>query len=199
MKKTPLIVGICLIAGILIGYFSYQLPWLLAQNDVQKNLISFYQLALPGDTAEIASLKQQSGIYDVLVKLTAPDGTISYQEAFVTLDGKYMQTADSTIVLPNSITQIQKQKDFVGCLYNKGLRIYGIANQTLQGGSATLLQLNVVGSIYSPSLFISCEGSAVQNCINSNISVVPSVKYGETIQPGVQPLNWFANITGCAL
>lgn len=196
-KKTPIWVGVVLIVGILIGYFTMSIPYYLTKATIENNVKTFYELIYPGGTADVVSLDEQSGVYHAFVKLNY-GGQITYQELFVTKDGKLLTTSDSTILLQNSITQIEKQKSFIQCLQNKGVKIYGISNQTAPGGSSTLLQLNVLGTIYSPQLFVSCDGTQVLNCVNANISVVPSIVIGSTVTPGVQPINWFVNNTGCS-
>jgi hypothetical protein len=144
------------------------------------------------------SLNEQSGVYRILVKINS-GGTISYQEGYITKDGKLLSMSDSTILVESSIDQVEKQKDFVNCLYDKGVRIFGVSNQTTQGGVATIYQLNILGRIYSPKLFVSCDGQFVQQCINAGISQVPSIVLGGNIDPGIKTVEWFQTKTGCKL
>ena len=194
----PLMFGVLLIVGIFIGYFAQNVSYYLSRPEIEQKVKSFYELISPGTTAEVMSLKEESGVYKLFVKVSSTAG-VSYQEVYVTKDGKLLSTADSTILVENSIKQVETQKNFVNCLYDKGVRIYGITNQTIQGGVATILQLNILGRIYSPKLFVSCDGQLAQQCINAGVSQVPSVIVGNQIEPGVKVIDWFVNKTGCIL
>lgn len=197
MKRASLIIGLFLL-GIVIGYFVSNFTYFFARAQTENKIKTFYELILPGSTAEVMSLKEESGMYRALVKVTSSTG-VSYPEVYVTKDGKLLSTLDSTILLETSVKQIEQQKNFVNCLYGKGVRIYGLANQTTQGGVATLLQLNVLGRIYSPKLFVSCDDVLVQQCIDAGVYQVPSVVMGNYTEPGVKDINWFESKTGCKL
>lgn len=198
MKKRIAVVTVLVIVAFFIGYFASNLYFLLFRSSIEREIKSFYELVVPGSTAEVVNLKEDSGVYKILVRVTSA-GTVSYQEGYVTKDGKLLSMADSTILVENSVNQIEKQKNFVNCLYDKGVRIFGFSNQTIPGGPATILQLNILGRIYSPMLFVSCDGQFLQQCINTGISQVPSVVVGGNIEPGVKAIDWFENKTGCKL
>jgi hypothetical protein len=198
MKKNIAILTIFLIAGLLIGYFATNIYYYIFRSSTERKIKTFYELLLPGATAEVMSLNEQSGVYRILVKINS-GGTISYQEGYITKDGKLLSMSDSTILVESSIDQVEKQKDFVNCLYDKGVRIFGVSNQTTQGGVATIYQLNILGRIYSPKLFVSCDGQFVQQCINAGISQVPSIVLGGNIDPGIKTVEWFQTKTGCKL
>jgi hypothetical protein len=192
-------------SGLLVGFaaaaaifFALNYSYLLFQSNVENTVKKFYELALPGSTVEVVSLKEESGLYKVLSKVTTA-GTVSYLEAYVTRDGKLLTTADSTILIERSIEQIEKSKNFIECLFNKNLRIFGVLNQTAnpQGAQATLIQLNLLGRLYSPKLFISCDGDLVQQCIAAGVTQVPSVVFNNSVEPGIKTVDWFESKTGC--
>jgi hypothetical protein len=193
--------ALTLIFGIVIGFLvsNFIIP-MLYKSAAEQKVKKFYELIFPDSKAEIISLKEESGIYKILVKITSA-GTVSYQEAYVTKDGKLLSTSESTILVESSIEQIEKSKNFVDCLFNKGVRIYGVLNQTenQQGAQATLLQLNLLGRFYSPRLYVSCDAELVQQCLDKGITIVPSVVIGKDIEPGVKTIDWFENKTGCKL
>lgn len=203
MLKKFIIIGVILVVVVFAAYLTLNFNLTgrfvsTSQSSPEEKIKTFYELVFPGTTADVVSFKEESGLYKVLVKIVSSTQT-SYQEIYVSKDGKLLSTADSTILLENSINQIESQKNFVNCLYDKGVRIFGISNQTTQGGIATLLQLNVLGKIYSPKLFVSCDGILVQQCINVGITQVPSVIIGNTINPGVKTIDWFVTKTSCKL
>ena len=198
MKKKIAILTLVFVLGLLLGYFATNIQYYFFKSSVEQKIKTFYELLLPGSTAEVMSLNEQNGVYKILVKIDSA-GTISYQEGYVTKDGKLLSMSDSTILVESSIDQVEKQKDFANCLYDSGVRIFGISNQTTQGGLATVYQLNILGSIYSPKLFVSCDGQFAQQCINAGISEVPSVVIGGNIDPGIKTVDWFQTKTGCKL
>ena len=179
-----LILGLILLS---IGIFFYLQQTL--QQKVLERIKKFYEITNPNTKVEIISVKPESGLYHVFLKLVSPRG-ITYREVFVTQDGKYMN--EVLINVEKSIEQIQKLKNFTDCLYQKGLRIFGITNQT-----ASLFQLNLLG-IYGSKLFIWCDVN-LQYCLNLNLTQIPSVVYQNRIYPGVYPLQWFSSLTGCKI
>jgi hypothetical protein len=159
------------------------------QQKVLERIKEFYEITNPDAKVEIISFNQESGLYHVFLKLILPTGII-YREVFVTQDGKYMN--EVLINVEKSIEQIQRLKNFNDCLYEKGLRIFGMSNHT-----ASLFQLNILG-IYGSKLFIWCDVD-LQYCLNLDITQIPSVVYQDRVYPGVYSLQWFSSLTGCEI
>lgn len=160
----------------------------MPKNEVSNKIKTLYELANPGTSVEILTLTEESGLYKALIKATSPSGT-NYAEVYVTKDGKLL--TQNVIFVEQSIEQIKRLKSFVDCLHSKGVKIYGLNNQT-----ATLLQLNVLG-IYSTKLYVSCDGASVQNCVQAKVDQVPAVVFGNRVEPGVKTIDWFESVTGC--
>ena len=163
-----------------LGMFYYQ--------DVDSKIKSFYELSLPGTQVEIVNKQEEHGMYKILVKVISPLG-VTYREAYVSKDG-YLLT-ENPIFVERATEQINKSKNFVECLAGKGVRIYGLSNQT-----QTLLQLNILG-IYGRLLYVPCDGQLVNNCIAANVTQVPSVVINGKVYPGVKTIDWFMQATGC--
>ena len=146
---------------------------------------------------EVEAVKDLGSLYKALLKATSPLGT-TYIEVYLTKDGRYL--TEGFIKVEESIQKISSLKNFVECLKEKGVKIYGVTNssQSPQGASATLLQLNLLGR-YSYSIFVSCDGDLVQNCVNAKVTQVPSVVYEGNVYPGVKTIEWFEQLTGCKL
>jgi hypothetical protein len=179
---------------IAIGVAIVLLAWIflkpIPKGVIKAEIKRFYELATPGATVEVVSLEEESGIYKAVVKIILT-GQASYREAFVTKDGEIL--TEGVIYMKKSIEQIERMKAFVDCLANKGVKIYGILNQT-----ATLLQLNLLGR-YSPTIYVDCSGENLQACISAGITQVPSVVIGRRIEPGVKTIDWFEQQTGCRI
>jgi hypothetical protein len=156
---------------------------------IAANVKSLYELSNPGTSIEVASVTEQYGLYKIILKASDTTGT-TYREVYTTKDGRLL--TENMIFVEESIAQIAKYRDFVDCLYGKGVRIAGVSNQT-----ASLLQLNILGA-YSPKLFVACEAN-LNVCIAANITQVPSVVIGQYVVPGVQSVEWFSSVTGCKL
>jgi len=191
-KLRILVIAVCV--ALLVALFGMSLTGFvslsfgISKSEVSKKIKTLYELANPGTNVEVLTLTEESGLYKALIKVIGTTGT-NYAEIYVTKDGKLL--TQNVIFVEQSIEQIKRLKDFVDCLNSKGLKIYGISNQT-----ATLLQLNVLG-IYSTKLYVPCDGDLVQNCIAANVTQVPSVVFAGRIDPGVKTIEWFESITGC--
>ncbi len=198
IDRTGLVVGF--VVGLVASFLVLNYSQAIFKSDVENNVKRFYELIYPDSQVEIVSLKDESGLYKVFVKITTSSGT-SYQEVYVTKDGKLLTLSESTVFVESSIEQIEKSKRFVDCLFDKNVRIYGVLNQTEnpQGAQATFLQLNLLGRLYSPKLYISCDGGFVQQCLDRGITQVPSAIVGNSIDTGIKTVDWFENKTGCKL
>jgi hypothetical protein len=188
-KKIIIFLVAGLAIGLIIGsFFPLSLDLLGAKAKIGEKVKSLYELANPGSTFSIISINEESGIYKVVLRADTPFGT-TYREAYVTKDGELL--TEGVIFVSKSMEQIAAYKDFVDCLDSKGVKIYGISNQT-----ATLLQLNTLGR-YSTKIFVSCDDP--KPCQDAGVTQVPSVVYKGEIFPGVQSISWFETKTGCKL
>jgi hypothetical protein len=162
---------------------------------IEEKLKKLYELANPGTTIEVSSIKEENGMYKVLIKSTGIGGT-NYAEVYVSKDGELLGT--NMIRVEESIQQMERLKNFVDCLDERGVRIYGITNATASptGAAATSLQLQALG-VYSTKLFVSCDGPFVQRCIDLNITQVPAIVIGDKVYIGVKTIPWLEQTTGC--
>jgi hypothetical protein len=185
---VPAIAIVAMLAYFYLTYFSVDIEGL------KTNVKNLYELSNPGSVAEVVALTETSGLYHAVIKITI-GGNVNYAEAWVTKDGRLL--TQSVIFVKESVNQMQKLKNFVDCLSDKGLRIYGILNQTAspQGAQATLIQLNILG-LFSPKIFVNCDLN-LQACLNAGISQVPSVVINNRIEPGVKSIPDLEKISGC--
>lgn len=188
--KLGLTLAIVFLAIALLYFFApnYLAFVSYSQQNIDKKLKNFYELAIPNSNVEVVYKEEQHGLYKVLLKVVTPAG-ISYREAYVTKDGAII--TEMPIFVDRAIQQITRSKNFVDCLFSKGVRIYGLSNQ-----SQTLLQLNLLG-IYASKLYVPCDGNLVQNCVAANVTQVPSIVINKSVYPGVKDINWLSQQTGC--
>jgi len=196
-SKYFLIIVVTLLIGFVIGFYFPNLFQVNSKNTVANKVKTLYELANPGTEISVESISDVSGIYKILLKAVGPTG-VNYREVYVTKDGKLL--TEGVIYVENSTKSIKSFKDFVDCLYDKGVRIYGVLNRTElpTGAVATYLQLNLLGR-YSGKLFVDCDGAGISNCLNANVTRVPSVVYDGRVYPGVKSTSYLENITGCKL
>ncbi len=195
LKKMKIWIGVIIISFLMGNVF--QIYPILIKQKVLNEIKDLYEVANPGYKAEIISAIDISGIYKIVLKLSGPSDS-TYIETYVTKDGKLL--TQSVIYAEESLKKIQSLKNFVDCLNQKGLKIYGITNQSYseEGAYATSLQLNLLGR-YSPIIFVSCDGDRLQTCVNNGITQVPSIVYNGRVYPGVKTVDWIANLTGCKI
>ena len=187
------LVGIAL--GIIANTFSPVNLTRLVSGDVSSKVESLYELTNPGIDVNVVKIDQVSGMYKVLFKAVDAAGGVTYREAYISQDGKLL--TENMIIVEQSITQISKSRDFITCLYNKGVRLYGILNQTInpQVAQATLVQLNTLG-LYSPSIYIGCDAN-LQACLAGNVTRIPAVTYQGKEYDGPQSIQFFESLTAC--
>ena len=158
------------------------------KEKITGKLVKLYELAIPNSRVEILTLEEKNGLYKAILKINS-GGRISYREVYVSKDGKLL--TEGVIFVDESINSIQRFKNFVDCLYDKGVRIYGLTNDT-----ATLLQLNILGR-YSSKLLIPCD-NMIEECKKVGITLFPTVVYNNTGYPGVRNIDFFVALTNCS-
>ncbi len=189
------IISIFIVAIVIAGAILYTKFLMPNSADVKDSVKKLYELANPGSVAEVITLSDDSGLYKAVIKLNSQSGP-SYAEIWVTKDGKYL--TQNMIFVEDSVTQIENYKNFVDCLDSKGLKIFGVTDEKSQGGTATLMQLNLLG-IYSPKIFVSCDGEQASNCANLGITQVPTISYDGKGYVGVRSVNQLSEMTSCKL
>jgi len=195
-KQNSIVFILGLLVGLVIfSFFEFILP-MLQKPSIAENIRKLYELALPGSSVSVESINDFGNLYKILLRVSNQQST-NYLEVYASKDGKYV--TENVIYVKESTQQIEKMKNFVDCLFNKGLRVYG-ATQTNNTAinSATFLQLNVLGR-YSPKLYVSCDGDNLQTCIRIGLQALPSIVYNNTAYPGVYSVEYLANLTGCKL
>lgn len=193
VKKTLGLLGIFIVGvglGIVVNaFFPVNLTSLMA-DDVSSQVEQLYELTNPGIDVTTVKVDQVSGMYKVLFKAVDVAGGVTYREAYISQDGKML--TENIILVDQSITQLNRIRNFVDCLAGKNVKIAGIANQT-----ATLLQFNALGGSYATKLYLSCDGELAQQCVNAGITQVPAVIYEGQGYPGAQSMQFFENLTSC--
>ena len=193
--KRSLFPIVTLIVGIILGLIlMLLLDFRLGQissDEAGKKVKDLYELST-GANIEIINVLKESGMYKVIFRATDVNGDSSILEVFVTQDGKIL--SQNPMKIDEFISNLNKQKAFIDCLSDKGLKIYGISNNT-----ATQLQLVQVlgGSRFLSKIYVDCVDSNLQVCLDAGVTTVPSIIYQKEVYEGVKILGWFENTTNC--
>ena len=163
-----------------------------SQQEAVQKVKTLYEVTNPGTNITVSKIDEVSGMYKVLFKVVDNTGAVTYRETYITKDGELM--SENMVLINQSISQITKIHNFVDCLDNKNVKIFGISNHT-----GTVLQFNILGGVYSTKLYVSCDGDLAQQCVNIGVDTVPSVFYKNKAYSGVQSLESLQNLTSCAL
>lgn len=196
--KSKLTLALIAVIVALLGFFLYSGAYMNVLSDksaLESSVESLYELANPGVDAEVVTLDEESGLYKAGVKLTSQDGQVSYAESWITKDGKIL--TQNIILVKESVAQMSNLREFVTCLAERDVRIFGTLNQTLSpsGAQATLLQLNLLGA-YSPAIYVSCDAD-IQACLDAGITQVPATYSNGTISLGLKNIEQLEEISGC--
>ena len=192
LKKRNLLILSVVISGVFVYLY---ITYFSIDADLKKNLKSLYELANPGTTAEVLPLIEDSGLLRTVVKLAGQKGDVNYVEVWITKDARLL--TQSVIFVKESVAQMGNLRDFVNCLHEKDVRIYGVSNQTIspQGAQATLLQLNALG-LYSPKIYVDC-GLDLQICLDAGVTQVPSIVFNGSVSPGSKSIPDLEKLSGC--
>jgi len=192
-KKTLGLIGIFIVGvalGIIFNSFSPVNLASLISGDVSSNVENLYELVNPGVDISVVKVDQVSGLYKVLFKIVDVAGGTTFREAYISQDGKLL--TENMIIVESSISQLTRVRNFIDCLADKNVRIAGISNHT-----ATLVQFNGLGGSYATKLYLSCDGEQAEQCVNAGITQVPAVVFEGKGYPGLQPIEFFENLTAC--
>ncbi|MCK4555220.1 MAG: hypothetical protein KAT83_01310 [Candidatus Aenigmarchaeota archaeon] len=193
--KFTIVLIVALIVSI-AGPFAWDM-FSNSSSSAGEKVKTLYELVTPGTAFEVLSVNEESGMYKVALKIVAASGT-SFSEVYVTKDGKLL--SEGMVMVEKSTEEIGAAKNFVDCLYDNGLRIYGVLNQSFsaEAASMTSMQLQTLG-MYSGKLYVSCDGQFLQGCVDLGLQQVPSVVYNNTAYNGVKDVAWLEQATGCKL
>lgn len=158
------------------------------EGKVRANVEKIYELLLD-QQVNIVATAYENGVYRVIIELIDPEGITETQVLFVTKDGRLM--TDRMIDLEVYGQGLERESNFIDCLFDKGARVVGITNNT-----ASVLQIQALGN-FGYKLYFDCGGPNLQICQDIGVQSVPSVIYNNTIYEGLKDAQWFIDITDC--
>lgn len=184
-----LILGVIL-GSVLIALIGYKLGN-ISPDEAGRKVKDVYELAT-GANVEIMSVIKDNEMYKVIAKTTDFVGQQSVLEVFVSLDGRLL--SERIVEIDEYKLNLERQKTFIDCLDEKGIKIYGVSNNT-----ATQLQLVQVlgGSRFLSQIYVDCVGANLEVCLDAGVITVPSTVYQGRVYEGVRTLDWFENVTSC--
>lgn len=146
---------------------------------------------LSESNAEVISVKEESGVLRILLRVPLRNGQPALQDVLATKDGSIM--TDRIINTSAFASQLQREKAFAECLAAKNVVIAGVSTD-----ANTVAQLQAIGN-YAYKVYVDCAGANLQVCQSAGITAVPTIVVGNQSVAGPQPLSFFVQATGCAL
>ncbi|MFB6075690.1 MAG: hypothetical protein ABEK17_00960 [Candidatus Aenigmatarchaeota archaeon] len=189
MERSELLKGI--VVGLIMGLtvfliYNFALTGNISKEEAGEKLKEIYTLSNPNQNIQISSVTEEHGLYKVIVK---SDNRL--HEVYTTKNGEVFIRNPSQIDKLHS--RLRETQDFIDCLEEKDVRLYGIVNQT-----ATQAQIQILGgTTFASQLYTSCGGQNVERCTEQGIERVPSIKIGDQVMTGVKTVPQIENATGC--
>ncbi len=187
--KDKLYVGVIIVLAVAVSVLVLQSPKSMPAE--VQGVRDIYKILTEQD-AEILSVKDESGLYKVAVRVTDVTGRSAVQDVFITKDG-VLFTDQPLIKVGDFIATLNKQKNFSLCLSTANVRLLG------QGNDLTGFR-QLLGS-FTGSIYFDCGASQqnLQQCQQAGVQSVPAVVFNNTIYPGFRDVNFISSLTGCAL
>ncbi len=186
VKVYRLVIAILVISLIVVGLKDFMA---FGGSGAMTKVQNVYELLSEGNV-EILKVDEQSGLYKVLMRVKTANSD-NLQEVYVTKDGSLI--TDKIIVTDDYKVRLEKEKAFAECLKEKGVLIFGQSTET-----NTLSQLNVLGN-YAYKVYVDCIGTNLEVCQQLGVTEVPTIVVGNSSVTGVHTLDWFEQMTGCAM
>jgi len=180
---------------LLLTFFIYLSP-ILRKSEIKKTVKKLYESVYPESSVEIIGMNDEGHLYRLLLKIITSRSS-SYLEVYITKDGKFLSESGNMVSVKEYLNKMEKLKNFVECLFNKNVRIFGATNTSIpEINAATQLQLDMLGK-YAAKIYVSCDGDMLQQCINIGLTSLPAVVYQNKAYYGVFTPELISNITGC--
>ncbi len=184
-------IGIIIVLLLVIGYFVTQKPAQVTgdASKAEESVKALYEI-VSGSPAEVIKTVDENGLYKVTLRVKDATGRDTLADVFVTKNGLFL--TDRLVEIEGQKSSLKNQSAFVQCLFDKNVRILGLANDT-----ATQVQLQELGA-FSPRIYVDCSGQSLPLCLQLNITSIPAIFNG-AVPVIAGPLNraWFEQNTGC--
>ena len=192
-RKRPYLFAAAIIIVAASAFAIYGLSFtgnFAAESQAEQNAKDIYGL-LTGSEPEVLGVKEESGIYRVVLRTFDSSGASSVQDVFITKDGKLI--TDKLLNADDYQKSLESSKDFVDCLSGKDVRILGQSTDNY-----TIAQIQALGE-FGYRIYFDCTGNNLQACQRAGIQNIPAVIYNSTIYEGLKPVGWIENLTGCEM
>lgn len=168
----------------------------LKLDQAQNKIEEVYQLYL-GEKPNIEKKKELKNFYKFSISLNQSNGTEKiYDTLFLTKDGKYL--VEDPLARKNYIESLKTRSEFIQCLKNNELVIYG-KNKTPE----VQYQINILkGSLHTSQIdkiYKEMDKRIKRRLLSRNITRIPAYKVNDKYYSGIKQINWFEEMTGCRL
>lgn len=186
------LIAVLVLALIFVVYNSYiAAGQKTAKQEAAVDKVKKIYETLTESPVEVLNVKEESGMYRVILATRDASGNRQVQEILVSSDGALF--TDRAVNTQALLDRLTKEKAFAECLASKRVLVFGQSSEV-----NTQAQLQVLGSFYR-KFYVDCTGANLQVCQQVGITQVPTTVYNNTPYVGVQPLQLFEQLTGCMM
>jgi hypothetical protein len=189
-SQGKLYLGIIIILAAVLIYFVAQGPLSAGAQEPAVSSAKAIFSALSENPAEVVSVKEESGLYKITMKITQRNGQAALQDIYVTKDGTLI--SDKMINTQDYGRQLEREKNFTDCLIAKNVVVAGLSND-----ANTLSQIQILGN-FGYKVFFDCSANQ-QICQSAGITKAPTTVIGNQTFEGIQPVSFYTQATGCTL
>ncbi|MCJ7450496.1 MAG: hypothetical protein MUP58_02040 [Candidatus Nanohaloarchaeota archaeon QJJ-9] len=175
---------------ILIATVAWGLGYIGPKNSITEEKAGrLVEEALEARGAEVSieSVSTEGDLYKVFVKSEEDINSI-----FLTRDGKYI--VQNPINASDYTQKAKAMSDFLGCLREKDLTIYGKSNL-----NATKTQIKILGGPNNMrGLYQELDNQTTQKLVNQGVKTIPVTVHNGKIYQGVKTAGFYKEITNCS-
>lgn len=183
-------VVVLFVIAVVLFYNSYIATGMASGSDTAKKSVEDIYKLLTDGNAEVLTIKEEApGLFKVIVKTGSTGTSVNAQEIYVTADGSLITT--NIVKVDDYKNNLEADKKFVQCLFDNGVRVFGMSNE-----SSSVLQTQILGA-FGSRIFVDCAGN-LQACQQLGVQQFPTTVHNNSGYPGVQPVQTFTQLTGCA-
>lgn len=193
VRRDVLYLGVIIVLVIAVVLLFLQSQQ--AQPAEIQNVKEIYK-TLTETEPEILSVKDESGLYKVAVRITDATGRSAVQDVFLTKDG-VLFTDQPLVKVSDYINVLNRQKNFSSCLASKNLVLLGQGDNlpTFQRLLGLFVARNYLDCTANQQNLQQCQQLGQQTGIEG--LPAPAIMYNNTIYPGFRDVTFVSSLTGC--
>ncbi len=185
-RKLTYVILLMIVSFFLLGYYFSAIKS-ISKNEASAIVREAVSLA-NNKEVEVVAVDKESDLW----KVTVTDGNTT-SVFYLTSDGKYILPA--LIDVDGFVREARARKEFINCLSDRGVKLYGDKNERW-----TVAQASILGGFqYLGTIFHQIDNETVAYLLSRNVSVIPVFEINGNFYQGLKSIEEIENITGCKL